>query len=221
MTRSTEEELPLSLGGALLLTHFVDEDEVSELTGRLLSEFETDQRAIVLFGRPVLQPRLVGWASDLPYRYSGVTLEPRPMGETTRALLGRVNGRLASAAPEAPPFNHILLNYYRHERDSMGMHADDEAELGDEPWVGSLSLGQERTFVVSRKKRFRSDSPETLRVALPSGTLLLMRPPMQRYYVHGLPKSTRAMQPRLNLTFRHIDPSRASEISAEPNSAAP
>ena len=32
-------------------------------------------------------------------------------------------------------FNSVLLNYYRDGRDSMGMHADDEPELGPEPVI--------------------------------------------------------------------------------------
>jgi hypothetical protein len=29
-------------------------------------------------GRRILQPRLITWAGDVGYRYSGQTLEPRP-----------------------------------------------------------------------------------------------------------------------------------------------
>jgi alkylated DNA repair dioxygenase AlkB len=213
-----DDTIDLILGGGLVVTNLIATSAISRMIEDLLSEFETSQYPITLFGRKVMQPRLVGWASELPYRYSGLTLTPRPVGPKTAALLSRVNEHLRSVAPYAPAFNHILLNYYRHERDSMGMHADDEGELGRDPWIGSLSLGEERAFVVTRKKKFRGTDPtESVRLTLRSGSLLLMRPPMQHYYLHGLPKSTQSMQPRLNLTFRHIVASLAQGAQGAPD----
>jgi hypothetical protein len=49
----------------------------------------------------------------------------------------------------------------------MGLHADDEPELGREPVIASLSLGEERVFRL--KHRTRRDL-KPLRIALPSGT---------------------------------------------------
>lgn len=40
-------------------------------------------------------------------------------------------------------FNSVLLNLYRDHRDSVGMHADDEPELGPTPVIASVSLGAE------------------------------------------------------------------------------
>jgi hypothetical protein len=49
-----------------------------------------------------------------------------------------------------------------------------------------------------------AQGPERLEFQLTSGSLLLMKAPMQKYYLHGLPKTAKPVQPRLNLTFRHI-----------------
>lgn len=38
-------------------------------------------------------------------------------------------------------FNSVLLNRYRHGGDAIGWHSDDEAELGIDPLIASLSLG--------------------------------------------------------------------------------
>jgi len=45
----------------------------------------------------------------------------------------------------------VLLNYYRGNQDSMGMHSDDERELGNRPIIASLSLGEERVFILKHK----------------------------------------------------------------------
>ena len=43
-------------------------------------------------------------------------------------------------------FTTVLLNQYRNEKDSNGWHADNEKELGRNPIVASISLGEERIF---------------------------------------------------------------------------
>jgi len=96
-------------------------------------------------------------------------------------------------------FNHALINLYRHGEDSMGMHSDDEPELGRDPTIASWSFGAERRFVLAQKR-----GPRRLRLALPSGSLLCMKGDVQHAYVHGLPKVRGLVAPRLNVTFRAI-----------------
>jgi alkylated DNA repair dioxygenase AlkB len=83
----------------------------------------------------------------------------------------------------------------------MGFHADDEPELGARPSIASLSLGEERTFVM--KHRSREDISD-LRLGLASGSLLLMRGETQSNWKHGIPKTAKPSGPRINLTFRQI-----------------
>ena len=98
-------------------------------------------------------------------------------------------------------FNSVLLNYYRNHRDSMGLHSDDEPELGARPILASLSLGEERTFILKHK---RDKALKPVRLKLASGSLLLMKGDTQRYWKHGIDKETRPCGPRVNLTFRRI-----------------
>ena len=99
-------------------------EEAARCLAAVRAEVTWARREIVLYGKRIMQPRLVGWAGDVPYRYSGQTLEPRPFTETVHALTGRVNEFAGTR------FNHVLLNRYRDGHDNMGMHADDEPELG-------------------------------------------------------------------------------------------
>ena len=64
--------------------------DADDALAALRDELTWEQREIVLFGRRVLQPRLIAWAGDLGYRYSGQTLEPRAFTPTTSGLLARV-----------------------------------------------------------------------------------------------------------------------------------
>lgn len=152
---------------------------------------------IVLWGRKMMQPRLIAWYGDpgCVYAYSGIRLEPLPWS----AILRDLKARIEAATGET--FNSVLLNYYRDERDSVGFHSDDEPELGPRPVIASLSLGAERVFVMRHKTR-RDLKP--VRLTLASGSLLLMKGDMQRHWRHGVPREARPCGPRLNLTFRQI-----------------
>ena len=67
-------------------------------------------------------------------------------------------------------FDSVLLNLYRDGRDSMGFHADDEPELGDNPLIASVSLGATRRFELRSKR----GKPPPLALALEHGSLLVM-----------------------------------------------
>jgi len=98
-------------------------------------------------------------------------------------------------------FNSVLLNFYRDERDSMGLHSDDEPELGPRPVIASLSLGEARTFTFKHRKLV--DHP-LVKIPLESGSLLLMKGDTQRNWKHGISKSSKPLGRRVNLTFRQI-----------------
>ncbi|MEL7538251.1 MAG: alpha-ketoglutarate-dependent dioxygenase AlkB [Pseudomonadota bacterium] len=193
----TDIELDLPDADISLRPSFLSAAAADELHAALLGEISWEQRDIQLFGRSFRQPRLIAWHGDpgADYTYSGSRFEPSPWNERLRSV------RDAVADAAGTPFNSVLLNLYRNERDSMGMHADDEPELGETPVIGSLSLGAER--VLTLRHRSRRDLP-TRRLPLPHGSLLIMRGQTQRHWKHGINKRTRPCGPRINLTFRHI-----------------
>jgi alkylated DNA repair dioxygenase AlkB len=154
------------------------------------------QERISLFGRSVAQPRLTAWMGDpeAVYTYSGLTLVPVPW---TPAVLD-LKSRVEAAAGEH--FNSVLLNLYRDGNDSMGLHADDEPELG--PVVGSVSLGAVRRFVLKPRRRARTTTSHTLELG--HGSLVVMDAATQAHWVHGIPKQPKVREARINLTFRQI-----------------
>src|SRR5437867_10992105 len=112
--------------------------EADQALGALRDELAWEQREIVLFGRRILQPRLIAWAGDLGYRYSGQTLEPRAFTPAAQHLLARVGAQAGA------PFNHLLANRYRSGEDSMGLQSDDDARLGPGPQVAIVSVATAR-----------------------------------------------------------------------------
>jgi len=171
-------------------------DEV--LLQKLTVETPWRSERITVWGKTQLQPRLTAWYGDAGrrYAYADIQLEPLPW---TPTLLGI---RAVIEALTHTRFNSVLLNYYRDQRDSMGMHSDDEPELGPRPTIASLSLGATRTFVLQPKRR---SATGPVRIALPSGSLLVMQGQSQQRWKHGIDKQSKPCGPRINLTFRTID----------------
>ena len=166
---------------------------------RLQQEVPWKQESITVYGRRHAMPRLTCWMADpgCGYRYSGLDNAIEPWTPLTAAIRRRV----AAAADQE--FNSLLLNLYRDGRDAMGWHADDEAELDPEAPIASLSLGASRTLRFRSRQRDRAPS---LAVELGHGDLLLMDPPTQQHWQHGLPRRLKVDTPRLNLTFRRVRP---------------
>lgn len=167
------------------------------LLATLIAETPWRSETITLWGRDYVQPRLVAWHGDpgRAYTYSGTTMAPLPWTPTLSSLRERITAACGTS------FDSVLLNFYRNGADGMGMHSDDEPELGRRPVIASLSLGETR--VLAFRHRDRRDVP-TVRVPLASGDLLLMQGETQHRWKHGIAKSKRPLGPRVNLTFRTI-----------------
>ncbi len=162
----------------------------------LSDETSWTQPSIRVWGKEHVQPRLSCWYgdSDAVYRFSGKTFCPHPWTATLLAI------RHAIEAETGAHFNSVLLNLYRDKDDSIGMHRDNELELGPHPVIASLSLGATRVF--SLKHRQNKAAPVS--IALPDGCLLIMAGTTQEYWLHGVRKERHSVGPRINLTFRRI-----------------
>jgi alkylated DNA repair dioxygenase AlkB len=193
---------------------WIGADEALTLLTGIREELDWEQREIVVLGRRILQPRLIAWAGDIAYRYSGLVLEARPFTPHARRLLLRVRDRARV------PFNHVLVNRYRSGGDSMGFHADAEPELGPDPVVASVSLGAPRRLVL-KPRRSRAGAPHAF--DLGAGCLFIMGGTCQRHYVHGVPRQPRVEGERISLTFRwlHRAPSLATSGADASAAAAP
>nr|WP_257388128.1 alpha-ketoglutarate-dependent dioxygenase AlkB [Tahibacter caeni] len=168
----------------------------AELFAQLQAEIPWERHRLQIFGREVDSPRLSCWIGDADavYTYSRTRFVPRPWTPVLAELRGGLQALCAQS------FNSVLCNLYRDGRDHMGLHSDDEPELGPVPVIASLSFGATRRF----RLRHKRDKATGLELALNSGSLLLMAGATQRNYRHDLPRALRVQAPRINLTFRRI-----------------
>jgi alkylated DNA repair dioxygenase AlkB len=153
------------------------------------------QEIATLMGRRVPIPRLTAWHGEAGYVYSGIRMTPAPWN----APLLEIKAVAEACAGQA--FNSVLLNLYRDGRDSVSWHADNEPGLGRNPVIASISLGATRRFQMKHRRR-----NERLSLDLPSASCLVMAGATQHRWLHQVPKISRPVGPRINLTFRAVAP---------------
>lgn len=180
---------------------FLAQREADSLLTALWQDVCWSRQEIVLFGKKVMQPRLVAWYGDAgtAYTYSGLRQEPLPWYPP----LARLRRKLEQHSGQL--FNSVLANAYRDGSDSMGWHSDNEPELGPEPLIASISLGAPRAFLVRPRKKPAQGNRTSDRVIPAHGSLLLMTGICQQVYQHSVPKTRRPVGLRINLTYRLVN----------------
>ena len=174
---------------------FIPPEEAQALFESLLKQAEWEQQRTTLYGREVCLPRLTAWHGDAnaSYTYSGIHHKPAPWTPAMLTIKRRVEAVLDT------DFNGVLLNQYRSGMDSVSWHSDDESCMSG--LIASVSLGATRKFQIRRKPGKGSPIHH---VDLTSGSLLIMLLGMQDDWLHCIPKTTKPVAPRINLTFRQV-----------------
>ncbi|MCB0842995.1 MAG: alpha-ketoglutarate-dependent dioxygenase AlkB [Bacteroidetes bacterium] len=189
--------IPLQNGTIYYYPDFYSPVESDTIFKELAEKIEWQQESIKIFGKKIPQPRLTAWYGDpgKTYTYSNLTWRPQSWIPELITIKEKVE-KVARTR-----FNSVLLNYYRDGKDSMGWHSDDEPELGKNPVIASLSFGQKRAFHL--KHRLDKTIPK-VKLDLEHGSLLIMSGETQHFWQHQIPKTSRQVDGRINLTFRVI-----------------
>ena len=179
--------------GFTLIAGCFPPDTSATLLGRLRADLDWEEQRFTIYGRTTPMPRLIAMYGPVGYRYSGVVHPPRPLPPDVDAIRRRVEDVVART------FNSVLANLYRDGRDSVGWHRDSDYAHGGQPDIASVSLGATRRFELrDRAARAR------VAVDLEAGSLLVITGDAVARWWHRVPKTSRAVGPRVNLTFRHM-----------------
>jgi alkylated DNA repair dioxygenase AlkB len=183
--------VPLPDGFVLVTEVFDPAVSAAQLQG-LLAELDWEEQRFTIYGRTMPMPRLVAMYGPVGYRYSGVVHPPRPLSPRLEVIRQRVEALTGRA------FNSVLANLYRHGRDSVGWHRDSDYVHGGQPDIASVSFGSTRRF------ELRDGAGTCAAEDLASGSLLLITGDAVAHWWHRVPKTSRPVGPRVNLTFRHM-----------------
>ncbi len=185
---------------------FFNPNESDDLFRRVDGEVDWQQEQITLYGKTHDLPRETAWYGDAnkSYKYSGIEVRSMPWIPSLIEIKERIESECDSK------FNSVLLNKYSDGGDHVSWHSDDEPELGVNPVIASVSLGGERLFKLKHKsyKEQKANKIQkdlySIDVRLNHGSLLIMQGDTQEKWIHNLPKTTKFVAPRINLTFRRI-----------------
>ena len=181
--------------------NFLNAEEATSLFDTLRAKCAW-QRHKTSFGHAVPRDEAYYGDSGTTYTYSRREYKPLTWLPDLLALKARVEDATPMIAysnlglPRLG-YNAVLCNLYQNGNDSVGLHADAEPEMG--PVIASVSLGAERLFRLKRK-----NGAVAFAERLPHGSLFIMAGDTQKNLKHEVPKEPDVTQPRINLTFRHI-----------------
>lgn len=186
----------------------LDADQSEQYFSYFLKHLAWQQDEVILHGQYFKTERRVVWYGDenYQYHYSGMAKQEHqwnPLLLSLKAQIEHITGH---------QFNSCLANLYENGTQGVGWHSDDEPSLvskqGHETIIASLSFGATRKFRFKHKVK-----PETVEMMLHSGQLIVMQGQTQRHWKHTLAKSTKILEPRINLTFRYFYPNESFNIT--------
>lgn len=192
---SNRHEYRLPDAALVLYEFFFPKNIADNYYQSLFTDIKWQQEEITVFNKKHLTPRLTAWYGEADYRYSGVMHHPHPWND----VLLKIKQKIDEASGVV--FNSVLLNLYRNGRDGMGWHRDNEKELGINPVIASVSFGETRIFKLRHK--FDKTIPQVA-IPLAHGSFLWMAGTTQHYWEHQVAKTAKAVDQRINLTFRVI-----------------
>jgi len=170
---------------------FIAKDAADTYYNALLYNTPWREYQMPMYDKIVTAPRMVAWygtqeeAAENALPWTPELLELRLRVEEETGL----------------QFNAVLLNLYRNGNDSVAWHSDKEHRIGSNPNIASVTFGQTRPFKFRHKTNKKAGQVE---IPLHHGTLLLMSGTTNTFWEHHIPKSAKAMAPRINLTFRQV-----------------
>jgi len=196
------EAIPIAGAEIYYEKDFLSPEEATMLFNTLLARCAWERRR-TSFRSAVPREEAYYGDPETSYTYSHREYKPLPWIPELLALKSRVEQVTPLAAytnlnlPKLG-YNAALCNLYRNGNDSVGLHADAEPEM--KPVIASVSLGAERLFRLKAR-----NGTVAFAERLPHGSLLIMAGQTQMNCKHEVPKEPDVVQPRINLTFRHIE----------------
>lgn len=173
-------------GGIRYWPAFVDEGQADAWFQALCAHCEWQHQRRPMYDRVVDVPRLQAW-----YPFDGASHEGLPAGLPLAAMLARVQAVVPGG------YNSVGLNLYRDGQDSVAMHNDKLHMLLPGQPIVLVSLGAPRRMNIRAKAGGRA-----LGIDLEPGSLLVMSHASQVTHEHGIPKTARAVPPRMSVVYR-------------------
>ncbi len=193
-TSGTRGRLEYNLQDAdiVLIDAFFNKEESDYYYKTFLDSTNWSEYEMKMYDKQVKAPRLISWHEDLNVATDNLS----------QAFTKDLNDIRTKVQKETNlDFNAVLLNLYRNGNDSVAWHSDKTNRTTQNPIIGSVSFGETRMFKLRHKTR--KDIP-IVEIPLYHGTFLLMAGTTNSFWEHQVPRTSREILPRINLTFRQL-----------------
>jgi alkylated DNA repair dioxygenase AlkB len=178
----------------ILIDNFFTKEESDYYYELLLHQTRWKEYEMEIFDKTVKAPRMIAWYQDKENINSNQNIP-----DWSPELL-KIRERVENET--ALNFNSALLNLYRNGNDSVAWHSDQEGNSGPNPVIASVTFGESRMFKLRHK--FRKDIAP-IEIPLHHGSFLLMAGTTNSFWQHQVPKTSKDVLPRINLTFRRTN----------------
>jgi alkylated DNA repair dioxygenase AlkB len=173
----------------LLIDNFFTKEESDYYYQALLGQTKWREYEMPMYDKVVTAPRMISWFEDT---------ENESIQKLTPDLI-TIRGRVETETQIK--FNAVLLNLYRNGKDGVSWHSDKTGSANKNMNIASVTFGETRMFRLRHK--FLKHIPQ-IEIPLYHGTFLWMAGATNSYWEHQVPKTTREVLPRINLTFRQV-----------------
>ncbi|MFZ4799703.1 MAG: alpha-ketoglutarate-dependent dioxygenase AlkB family protein [Bacteroidia bacterium] len=193
-TNNISNLLPCN-GQVIYYGKIMSNEEALYYFNQLNNTIEWKNDEVIIFGKLIRTSRKVAWyaSSNIEYTYSNISKKALPFTSELLSLKQIIELKTGET------YNACLLNLYQNGNEGMGWHSDDENTLEPLASIASLSFGADRKFSLKHQQ-----NKQTVSVILENGSLLEMKAETQLFWKHSLPKTTKVIGPRINLTFRKM-----------------
>ncbi|HSD05710.1 alpha-ketoglutarate-dependent dioxygenase AlkB family protein [Flavobacterium sp.] len=174
----------------LLIDSFFNKEESDRYYNILLNNTVWREYDMPMYDKIVTAPRMVAWYDDSDF-ILGKSNWPKEL----RTIKSKVENETKIY------FNAVLLNLYRNGNDGVAWHSDKTKSLNKDMNIASVTFGETRMFRLRHK--FLKQLPH-LEIPLHHGSFLLMAGKTNSFWEHQVPKTSKEVLPRINLTFRQV-----------------
>lgn len=177
---------------------FAASDEIFQRLEKEIVYLPPDKSQICFRGKRLPVPRQIAAYGELgvSYSFSGLTLTCSPW----TSLLSEIKSAVEKLTGQT--FNFVLINRYSNGNSYIAQHKDNEVDLDNSQAICSVSFGETRTIV------FKRASFPNYKFELNNNSALVMKPPTNQYWTHGIPRQKEKEGVRISLTFRKISTSK-------------
>lgn len=99
-------------------------------------------------------------------------------------------------------YNYVVVQRYPNGKFGINPHKDREMKRGTD--ICGISLGHEERLLMLTPPPFNKIDRSPLYIPLPPGSLYILKPPTNDYWMHSIVKDD-TIEPRISLTYRFTD----------------